>query len=124
MCVNPQTLTGANRQYVYTARSLHCFLSKEIMFKNRIFPLALLAVTHSVFAAQPLPSAGSQIQQIPPPPVPQKALPIVELKPGNAVGNEVGDTAKIIVNRLQITGAQAYSESALLAVTGFNPVPK
>jgi hemolysin activation/secretion protein len=90
------------------------------MFKNnKILPLALLAMTHSVFAAPPLPSAGSQIQQIPPTPTPQKALPKVELQPADAVLNEVGDTAKIIVNRLQIKGAQAYSEPALLAVTGF-----
>ena len=43
------------------------------MLKIKLLPLALLAISHHVLAQQ-LPGAGSQIQQIPPIPMPQKAV--------------------------------------------------
>lgn len=90
------------------------------MLKNKFFPLALLAFSHGVFAAEP-PSAGSQMQQIPPAPVPQKTAPKVEIKPGSAPTISGAESVKIIVKRLNVSGAQAYSEAELLAVTGFTP---
>ncbi len=45
------------------------------MLNNKIWPLAMLALSQSVLAAQ-LPNAGSQLQQIPSSPVPQKQQPI------------------------------------------------
>ncbi|ART56156.1 peptide transporter [Acidovorax carolinensis] len=90
------------------------------MFKNKILPFALLALGQTVFAQQ-LPSAGSQIQQIPPTPIPQKAAPAVRIEPSSAPATEASDAAKIMVNRLQVTGARVYPEAELLALTGFQP---
>jgi hemolysin activation/secretion protein len=90
------------------------------MLNNKFLPFALLALSHTVFAAQP-PTAGSQMQQIPVTPVPQKAAPKIEVEKGNAPAIPASDNVKIIVNSLKVTGAQAYSEADLLALTGFKP---
>ncbi|ART50724.1 peptide transporter [Acidovorax carolinensis] len=90
------------------------------MFKNKILPFALLALGQTVFAQQ-LPSAGSQIQQIPPTPIPQKTAPAVRIEPSSAPATEASDAAKIMVNHLQVTGARVYPEAELLALTGFQP---
>ncbi len=89
------------------------------MLKNKFLPYALLALSHGVVAAQP-PSAGSQLRQIPPAPIPQKAPLKVEIKQGSAPAVQP-DSVKIIVKGLKVTGAKAYSETELLAVTGFKP---
>ena len=92
------------------------------MLKNKLLPYALLVLSNSVFAAQPLPpTAGSQMQQIPPTPIPQQAVPKVEVKQGSAPTTPESESMKIIVKSMRVTGAQAYSEADLLAVTGFKP---
>ena len=90
------------------------------MFKPNLLPFALLALSQSLFAQQP-PSAGSQLQQIPPSPVPQKAAPAMRIEPGIAPASAAGDAVKITVNRLQVTGARLYTEAELVALTGFQP---
>ena len=90
------------------------------MFKNKMIPFALLALSQSILAQQ-IPGAGSQMQQIPPTPVPQKLAPKVELKQGSAPAVSESDSVQIIVNNLKVSGAKAYSEATLLAVTGFKP---
>ena len=98
-----------------------CWLpQKETMLKNRLLPFALLALSHSIFAQQ-LPGAGSQMQQIPPAPVPQKSVPQVDVTPGMTAPIAAVEGVKILVNSLRVTGAKAYSEAELLAVTGFKP---
>ncbi|MGJ9416309.1 ShlB/FhaC/HecB family hemolysin secretion/activation protein [Massilia sp. CMS3.1] len=89
------------------------------MQKLTLIPCALLAFTHGAFAQQ-LPSAASQMQQIPPTPMPQKTAPTVTLTPAGAPAT-VADApgVKIVVKRLGVAGAGAYSEAELLAVTGF-----
>ncbi len=86
----------------------------------KFLPYALLTLSQSVFAAQ-LPSAGSQMQQIPPAPIPQKIAPKIEVGPRSAPAIPESDRVKIIVKSLKVTGAQVYSEADLLAVTGFKP---
>ena len=71
--------------------------------------------------AQQPPSAGSQIQQIPPAPTPQRAAPKVEVQPSAQSAAAASEGVKITVNRLNVTGAQVYSEADLLALTGFKP---
>mgnify|MGYP000491667745 FL=1 len=88
------------------------------MLKIRLLPLALLACSHHAFA-QPLPGAGSQIQQLPPTPVPQRAAPEIRIESGVAPVQPGAVESKILVNTLRITGAKAYSEAELLALTGF-----
>lgn len=90
------------------------------MLKNGLFPIALLAVSQGVMAQQP-PSSGGQMQQIPPINNPQTVPPSVEFKPGSVPSSVGADTVQITVSRLSVTGAQAYSEAELLALTGFQP---
>ncbi len=88
------------------------------MLKNKLLPCALLVLSQSILAQQ-LPNAGGQMQQIPPTPIPQKAPPKVEIKPGSPLSIAESEGVRIIVNRLRVTGAQTYPESELLALTGF-----
>jgi hypothetical protein len=96
------------------------FLWKAVMFKNKMIPFALLALSQSILAQQ-IPSAGSQLQQMPPTPIPQKAGPSVDFKPVAASASTTTDNVKIVVGSLKITGSQAYSEDALIAVSMFKP---
>ncbi|MDO8717711.1 MAG: ShlB/FhaC/HecB family hemolysin secretion/activation protein [Polaromonas sp.] len=75
-------------------------------------------MSQSLFAQQ-LPSAGSQIQQIPPAPTPEKAAPAIRIEPAAAPASPASDAVKITVNKLQVTGARVYSEAELVALTGF-----
>ena len=90
------------------------------MLSHKFIPFALVALSPGVFAQQ-LPSAGSQIQQIPPAPTPQKSAPALRIEPSAAPATPAPDAAKITVNRLQVTGARVYPEAELLALTGFKP---
>ena len=90
------------------------------MLKIKLLPLALLALSNPVFAQQ-LPGAGSQAQQLPQTPVPQKAPPEIRIESGVAPVKPGAVESKILVNTLRITGAKAYSEAELLALTGFIP---
>jgi hemolysin activation/secretion protein len=93
------------------------------MLKNKLFPFALLALSHSLVSAQ-TPSAGSQIRQIPPSPVPQQAAPRIRVEQGDAPAASAAEQVKIDVASLRVTGARAYPEAALLALTGFQPGSK
>ena len=90
------------------------------MLKNSLLPFALLALTQGIFAQQ-LPGAGSQMQQIPPAPVPPKSVPRVEVTPATTQPVAAPEDVKILVNSLRVTGAKAYSEAELLPLTGFTP---
>jgi hemolysin activation/secretion protein len=93
---------------------------KVTMFKNKLIPFALLALSQSILAQQ-MPSAGSQMQQIPPVPIQQNVVPKIEVQPTAAPISAASDRVSITVNSLRVTGAQAYSEAELLALTGFKP---
>ena len=84
--------------------------------------LALLALVPHAFAQQ-LPSAGGQLQQIPPAPVPPRASPDVriEQQPAPSAKTDGLELPTISVRELKVTGARAYSESELVAMTGFVP---
>lgn len=86
-----------------------------------LWPFALLALCSGALAQQP-PSAGGQIQQIPPSPVPPRAAPEIRIEqratpapPGPA------SQVKIVVSTLRVTGASLYPEAELIALTGFTP---
>ena len=90
--------------------------------KKYLFPFALLALSQSIFSQQVPPGFGGQAQQLPPALIPEKAVPRVDVNSGVAPSAvAVPDGVKIVVNTLRVTGAQAYSEAELLAVTGFMP---
>ncbi len=85
-----------------------------------LVPFALLVLSQSLLAQQP-PTAGSQMQQIPAAPVPQKAPPEIRIERGSAPVGPTADEAKILVRNLRVTGAKAYTEAELIAITGFTP---
>lgn len=80
----------------------------------------MLALSQALLAQQ-LPGAGSQIQQLPPVPVPQKAAPEIRIQEGTAPGKAEPGTAKILVRSLQVTGSRVFSEAELVGLTGFAP---
>lgn len=86
-----------------------------------MWPFALLALCSGALAQQP-PSAGAQIQQIPPSPVPPRAAPEIriEQRAAPAAPGAAGQV-KIMVRTLRVTGASLYSEAELIALTGFTP---
>jgi len=88
----------------------------------RLAPLTLVLLTLSagVFAAQP-PSAGGQIQQIPPSPTLEKIAPAIDVQHGQVPATAASNAARIEVNSLRFTGQSLYSEAELLALTGFTP---
>ncbi|WP_411883974.1 ShlB/FhaC/HecB family hemolysin secretion/activation protein [Polaromonas sp. YR568] len=86
----------------------------------KLLPLALLAVSQHLLA-QPLPNAGSQLQQLPTVPAPQPAAPGISVERSKPPPVRVTEDAKIPINSLRITGARAYTEAELLALTGFIP---
>ncbi|MDO8597617.1 MAG: POTRA domain-containing protein, partial [Sulfuricaulis sp.] len=90
------------------------------MSKTKLITVAILALSESAFAQIP-PSAGGQMQQIPPAPVLQRAVPQIRLEPGGAPATTAADSVKIVVNSLRVTGQALYSEADLVAVTGFSP---
>jgi len=62
-----------------------------------------------------------QIQQIPPQPVPQKSLHDVRVEPDAAPATPAANQVKILVKSLHVTGQTLYSETELVALTGFSP---
>ncbi|MDB6090612.1 MAG: Polypeptide-transport-associated domain protein ShlB-type [Gammaproteobacteria bacterium] len=88
--------------------------------KKEFVALALLASSQGAIAVVP-PSAGSQIQQIPAAPVPEKATPELRIEPGNSAPAKPDDAAGIVVRSLHVVNAKAFSESELIAATGFKP---
>jgi hemolysin activation/secretion protein len=95
-------------------------LNPAKIFRVRFLPLALLALGQGLHAQQ-IPNAGSQMQQIPPVPVPQKAPPEINIQRGVAPTLPGADQTKVLVRALRITGAQVFSEAELIAITGFTP---
>ena len=90
------------------------------MLRLKLLPLALLALSHGVIAQTP--GALGNFQQIPPPPVIPKTAPDVRIEHNKGAAVTPGaDKVRIVVERLRVTGARAYSEPALLALTGFKP---
>src|ERR1035437_8174701 len=95
-------------------------MKEGAMSKIKCFTVALLALSQSAFAQIP-PSAGGQFQQIPPTPIPQRAVPEIRIEQGGAPSVLTSDQVKILVNALHVTGQTLYSEAELVAITGFSP---
>ena len=83
-------------------------------------PITLLAMAHSVIAAEP-PGAGSQILQLPVTPMLQQLPPVIRIAPAAPGTSQGADTSRILVSQLLFTGSSFYSEAALVAITGFMP---
>ena len=71
--------------------------------------------------AAELPSAGSQLQQIPSAPAPEKTAPQFRIQGSAPPAARPGDDATLVVKRLHIVNAKAFPEAELVATTGFKP---
>lgn len=87
--------------------------------RSTLLPLALLLLIQNAYAQQP--TAGSQLQQIPVAPQLPKAAPAIRVQQGTAPAATVGDTTRITVRRLQIPAAPVFTETELIAASGFTP---
>jgi hemolysin activation/secretion protein len=82
--------------------------------------LALLVLSQGAAAAE-IPSAGSQLQQIPSAPIPDKPAPQLRIQQENSAAVGAVDAATVVVDSLHVVDAQAFPESQLIALTGFEP---
>ncbi|MCE9665952.1 hypothetical protein LY622_21205 [Halomonas sp. M5N1S17] len=95
------------------------------MVKKNIIPFALLVLSSGIANAQvpsaALPSAGGQLQQIPPSPAVERTAPEIDVQPPQVPVMDADSAAKIEVNSLRLSGHSLYSAEELLSVTGFRP---
>lgn len=61
------------------------------------------------------------MQQIPPEPTLEKELPKIQIEPAKPGVAPASDQVRILVKSLHVTGQTLYSETELIAVTGFSP---
>lgn len=95
-------------------------LASRSPLRPLVLAIVLLAAGHSAFAAD-MPTAGTQMQQIPASPALQKAAPQIRIQqPGQGSVNADNQT-RFVVNALRINGAQAYTADELVALAGLNP---
>lgn len=93
----------------------------EVHMKNTpILPLVLLTLCQGAFAQQ-IPGAGSQLQQLPPTSAPQQSVPDIRIEPATAPASLASDSVKVLVNVLRVTGANAFSQAKLVAISEFHP---
>ncbi|HYH42187.1 MAG TPA: ShlB/FhaC/HecB family hemolysin secretion/activation protein, partial [Burkholderiales bacterium] len=65
--------------------------------KTSLLAVGVLALSHGAFAQQPPPTAGGQLQQIPPAPVPERAAPEIIIEKRGAPPRPAGEEAKVVV---------------------------
>ncbi|MES1973748.1 MAG: ShlB/FhaC/HecB family hemolysin secretion/activation protein [Pseudomonadota bacterium] len=88
--------------------------------KIGFFTVALLAAGQTA-QAQQIPTAGGQLQQIPPAPVAPKEEPGLAVEAPRAAPEADQAGPRIHVAALHITGQTLYDEPTLLAASGFTP---
>lgn len=89
----------------------------------------MLVLVAQVSWAQTLPSAGGQMQQMPPSPTrPETGTPNLttrpdplQIQPPMTPAQASASTTLFTLKRLQVTGATAFAEAELLEVAGFEP---
>ena len=105
---------------------VHLFLSHNTPMPTSRYASSLLlsplmlALCQTAFAVQP-PTAGSQLQQIPPAPQQKKAVPEIRVEQGGTGAVPAAEGQAILVRSLRISGATLFPEAELLAVTRFQP---
>lgn len=89
--------------------------------QKKFVACVVLTLSQGVYAASLLPSAGSQIQQIPVAPTLEKVPPHMSVEHSQAPAVPASDSARLKVSALHLTGHRLYSETQLLSLTGFVP---
>lgn len=90
------------------------FVSKTTVLSIALFALSQNALAQTV-------GAGGQIQQIPQAPSLQKPVPELPVRRNENLAQPVPAGPKFVVRALHVTGATHFSESELIAATGFTP---
>jgi hemolysin activation/secretion protein len=89
------------------------------MLKSGIITMALLASPAA--QAQTPPTAGGQLQQIPPPQLPARTAPVIDVVRGEAARNPATEGDKIRVQALRVAGNSLFPEGELAAAAGLTP---
>ena len=90
------------------------------MWKIKLATVALLSLSQTAFAVEP-PTAGGQMQQIPPVPVMQQRAPEIIIDKVGVPVIPAADQTKIRIRSLRVTGESLYTEAELVAIAGFKP---
>lgn len=90
------------------------------MFKNSAITAALLAAGQAA-SAQQTPSAGTQLQQIPPAPAPQRADPEIRIERPDAAAEPLAGGVRVRVASVRVTGNSLFSEAELVAAANVAP---
>ncbi len=85
-----------------------------------ILGLAFASISSGAFAQQ-LPSAGSQIQQLPPLPAPPRRTPALQFERPPIAAPAIEAGPDFSASTLHITGISVFPESRLIGVSGFVP---
>lgn len=103
---------------------VHGFLAESLFevtpLRKSLVPLALLALSQGVLAQQ-IPGAGSQLQQLPPPPVPQAATPRIRIEEAPAASAPASASVRVLVNELRLSGVTVFAPGDLIAIAQFKP---
>lgn len=91
------------------------------MLRTSHAAFALIATTIPAAHAQQLPSAGTQLQQLPAAPEPVRPDADIDIRQPDAVAIDPNAGTSITVETLRVTGQTLYSEAELRAVSGFVP---
>lgn len=87
--------------------------------QKKFVACVVLTLSQGVYAATLVPSAGSQIQQIPVAPTLEKVPPHLPVEQAHAPAVPASNNARLKVNALHLTGQRLYPEAQLLSLTGF-----
>jgi hemolysin activation/secretion protein len=90
------------------------------MLKPSLIAVALLVPVHAV-AAQQVPDAGQQIQQIPQAPIVERPAPEIRIDREAPAVDSAPIGPRVRVNSLQVTGETLFSDEELIAATDFRP---
>jgi hemolysin activation/secretion protein len=94
---------------------------KSSLITSSLITMALLATSQAAIAQPQLPSAGGQLQQIPPPPAPEKVAPDLRVQRRAEPSDSAAIGPSIRVNVLHVTGETLFPEAELVAASGFSP---
>ena len=94
--------------------------SIENVLKNSLITVGCLVFWQQSLAAAP-PSAGSQLQQIPPALAPDRATPQLRIEAGKVPSDTPVDSATVKIDSLHVIDAKVFPEAQLIATTGFRP---
>ena len=89
-----------------------------VMLKPSAMAVAILLIPQ-IAQAQPVIDAGTQIQQIPPPPTPQQAIPEIRVERPALQSDDGPAGVSVRVTALRLTGQTIFSEAELVAASGF-----